>query len=191
VATSRRRLVRGRRKRVVLMPRRWHQPGDNASHCAGDGGKKARSPGRARHRPLKPFVCGNAGFSGSLVVTNSCAFYLCTRGCGCARRPAFPTPSQGGIFLAQLGCVASREGRGVSGSPLPLRERSDRASAIRVRGLHCHERPQPLTPTPSRKGRGSALPAWRRPPLFDIRIRQQAGASRLPLRLQPLGRSPP
>jgi hypothetical protein len=27
------------------------------------------------------------------VVTNSCAFYLCTRGCGCVERPAFPAPS--------------------------------------------------------------------------------------------------
>jgi hypothetical protein len=27
------------------------------------------------------------------VVTTSCAFYLCTRNCGCAERPAFPAPS--------------------------------------------------------------------------------------------------
>jgi hypothetical protein len=26
-----------------------------------DGGKQARSPGRARRKPLKPFACGNAG----------------------------------------------------------------------------------------------------------------------------------
>src|SRR5579863_8197231 len=26
-----------------------------------DGGKKARSPRRARRKPLKPFACGNAG----------------------------------------------------------------------------------------------------------------------------------
>jgi hypothetical protein len=30
-------------------------------HPASDGGKKARSPGRARRKPLKPFACGNAG----------------------------------------------------------------------------------------------------------------------------------
>jgi hypothetical protein len=41
----------GRRSRVVLTPRRWRQVGDDASHNADDGGKKARSPGRARYKP--------------------------------------------------------------------------------------------------------------------------------------------
>src|SRR6201999_3190378 len=45
---------RGRRSRVVLTPRRWRQVGDNASHYADDSGKKARSLGRARRKPLKP-----------------------------------------------------------------------------------------------------------------------------------------
>jgi hypothetical protein len=39
---------------VVLTPRRWRQVGDDASHHADDGGNKARSPGRARRKPLKP-----------------------------------------------------------------------------------------------------------------------------------------
>ena len=39
----------GRRRRVVLMPRRWHQVGGGNS--VNDGGKKARSPGRARYKP--------------------------------------------------------------------------------------------------------------------------------------------
>ena len=43
---------RGRRSRVVLTPRRWRQVG--GSNSAGDGDKKARSPGRARRKPLKP-----------------------------------------------------------------------------------------------------------------------------------------
>src|ERR1700694_1009446 len=51
----------GRRSRVVLTPRRWCQVGDDASHRADDGGKKARSPRRARRKPLKPSACGNAG----------------------------------------------------------------------------------------------------------------------------------
>jgi hypothetical protein len=38
----------GRRRRVVLTPRRWRQVCGNS---AGDGGKKARSPGRARYKP--------------------------------------------------------------------------------------------------------------------------------------------
>jgi hypothetical protein len=42
----------GRRSRVVLTPRRWSQAGGVIS--AGDGGKRARSPGRARRKPLKP-----------------------------------------------------------------------------------------------------------------------------------------
>src|SRR6476661_10910490 len=46
------RRARGRRSRVVLTPRRWRQVGGNNS--ADDGGKRARSPGRARSKPLKP-----------------------------------------------------------------------------------------------------------------------------------------
>jgi hypothetical protein len=42
----------GRRSRVVLTPRRWRQVGGRDS--ADDGGNKARSPGRARRKPLKP-----------------------------------------------------------------------------------------------------------------------------------------
>src|SRR5947209_846883 len=45
-------LQSGRRSRVVLMPRRWHQVGGGIS--ADDSGKKARSLGRARRKPLKP-----------------------------------------------------------------------------------------------------------------------------------------
>src|SRR5260370_40033007 len=44
--------ARGRRSRVVLTPRRWRQVGGGNS--ADDGGKRARSPGRARRKPLKP-----------------------------------------------------------------------------------------------------------------------------------------
>jgi hypothetical protein len=42
----------GRRSRVVLTPRRWCQV--SRKYPLGDGGKKARSPGRARSKPLKP-----------------------------------------------------------------------------------------------------------------------------------------
>jgi hypothetical protein len=48
------RMASGRRSRVVLISRRRYQLGDNASRYAGDGGNKARSPGRARRKPLKP-----------------------------------------------------------------------------------------------------------------------------------------
>ena len=42
----------GRRSRVVLTPRRWRQV--CGGNFAGDGGKQARSPRRARRKPLKP-----------------------------------------------------------------------------------------------------------------------------------------
>src|SRR4030088_1086855 len=42
---------------------------------ADDGGKRARSPGRARRKPLKPLRAGMPGDSGVLVY--SCAFYQC------------------------------------------------------------------------------------------------------------------
>ena len=76
---------------------------------ADDGGKRARSPGRARYKPLKPLRAGMPGDSGVLVVarvrsTNT----KCTRGRGCNGHPAFPTPSMGGRIHAQLGRFASR-----------------------------------------------------------------------------------
>jgi hypothetical protein len=42
----------GRRSRVVLTPRRWRQVGGR--NFTGDGGKQARSPRRARSKPLNP-----------------------------------------------------------------------------------------------------------------------------------------
>src|ERR1700742_882351 len=42
----------GRRSRVVLTPRRWRQIG--GSNSTNDGDKKARSPRRARRKPLNP-----------------------------------------------------------------------------------------------------------------------------------------
>jgi hypothetical protein len=66
-------LICGRRSRVVLTPRRWRQA--SQKYLRGDGGKKARSPGRARNKPLKPSRAGMPGDPGATVVTNSCAFY--------------------------------------------------------------------------------------------------------------------
>src|ERR1700721_4303120 len=63
------------------MPRRWHQLGDGASHHAGDGGKKARSPGRARKKPLKPFAQGMPESSGEPVVTTRVFSFTRNRGC--------------------------------------------------------------------------------------------------------------
>src|SRR5229473_109209 len=71
------RCCRGRQNRVVLTPRRWCQvrgvasalPGLDKTISASDGGKRARSPGRARRKPLKPLRAGMPGDSGVLVVT--------------------------------------------------------------------------------------------------------------------------
>src|SRR5664279_3250098 len=57
--------------------------------CAYD----SRSPGRVRNKPLKPLRGECRVISGVTVVTNACAFYHCTRGCGRIGRPAFPAPS--------------------------------------------------------------------------------------------------
>jgi hypothetical protein len=60
----------GRQNRVVLTPRRWRQVLRMASRpyrvrtsliSRDDGGKRARSPGRARHKLLKPLRAGMPG----------------------------------------------------------------------------------------------------------------------------------
>src|SRR3984957_11713226 len=50
------RLARGRQSRVVLTPRRRRQASQKC--LRGDGDKKARSPGSARNKPLKPSRAG-------------------------------------------------------------------------------------------------------------------------------------
>src|ERR1700722_11221078 len=42
---------RGRRRRVVLTPRRWCQVLEKRRLLRGDGGQRARAPGRARYNP--------------------------------------------------------------------------------------------------------------------------------------------
>ena len=88
--------ARGRRSRVVLMPRRWHQVGGDASRVvASDGDKKARSPKRARRKPLKPFARGKPDLPDRTCGDfSSCAFlFLRTRLRVRNRHPAFPAPS--------------------------------------------------------------------------------------------------
>ena len=90
-------LVRGRRSRVVLTPRRRRQV--SGGNTTGDGDKKARSPGRARRKPLKPFACGNAGRSGFTCSDYARVLYFISHArLRVQRHPAFPTPSLGGCF---------------------------------------------------------------------------------------------
>src|ERR1700683_5276078 len=78
----------GRRSRVVLTPRRWRQVGGRDS--ASDGGKKARSPRRARSKLLKPSRAGMPGDPGATVVTNACAYYTSPTRLRVQRAPGIP-----------------------------------------------------------------------------------------------------
>jgi hypothetical protein len=98
----------GRRSRVVLTPRRWRQVGER--DFTGDGDKKARSPGRARRKPLKPLRAGMPGDSGATVVTNARAYYSTRAAAGATGTrhsplPAWgsPTPSSGESFKHNSG----------------------------------------------------------------------------------------
>src|SRR6202043_4184163 len=82
------RLARGRRSRVVLTPRRRRQVGER--DFTGDGDKKARSPGRARNKLLKPSRAGMPVDPGATVVTNSCAFYTLRTRLRVQRAPGIP-----------------------------------------------------------------------------------------------------
>jgi len=99
----------GRRSRVGLISRRWYQAGDDASHYAGDGGNKARSPGRARRKPLKPLRRECRRCRANLWWLCSCAFFICTRGCGRAGAPGIPCALCFGAKGAKLGPVGSRD----------------------------------------------------------------------------------
>ena len=83
----------GRRSRVVLTPRRWRQV--SWSLPRSDGGKRARSPGRARSKPLKPLRGECRMLSGASAVNTRAHTYYPqrARGCGCIGHPAFPAPS--------------------------------------------------------------------------------------------------
>jgi hypothetical protein len=93
----------------------------------------ARKPGRRGERAIsrKPLRREGRDVSGEPVVTNSCAFYFCTRGCGCIGHPVFPAPS----FLkrdnvrAQLGRDPRRENVPVRAafSAVIVREREERS----------------------------------------------------------------
>jgi len=97
----------GRQSRVVLTPRRWRQVRGNFPR--NDGGKKARSPGRARNKPLKPLRAGMPGESGGPVVTTLVCYHhtLRTR-LRVQRAPGIPHALLGERFMHNSG--ASRRG---------------------------------------------------------------------------------
>jgi hypothetical protein len=99
---------------VVLTPRRWRQAcGINS---AGDGDNKARSPGRARRKPLKPLRAGMPGESGEPVVTMLVCFLLFAceaAGASSARHSPRPRSLQGEMIMHHSGADAPRECEGV------------------------------------------------------------------------------
>jgi hypothetical protein len=129
----------GRRSRVVLTPRRWCQVG--GSNSADDGGKRARSPGRARRKPLKPLRAGMPGCSGGPVVTNARVYYT-TRAAAGASAPGIPHALKGRKFLAQLGRLAPRECERISSRHCEEHlRRSNPASLFAVPKLDCFAEP--------------------------------------------------
>src|ERR1700678_2299465 len=64
----------------------------SAELSAGDGDKQARSPGRARRKPLKPLRAGMPGDPGATVVTNARAFYSTRAAAGATGTRHSPLP---------------------------------------------------------------------------------------------------
>jgi hypothetical protein len=88
----------------------------SAELSAGDGDNKARSPGRARNKPLTPSRAGMPGDPGATVVTNARVYYTPRAAAGATGTrhsplPPWgsPTPSRGRSILASLGRIALRE----------------------------------------------------------------------------------
>src|SRR3984893_10991576 len=94
---------------MVLAPRRWCQVGGGNS--ADDGGKRARSPGRVRRKPLKPLRGECRAFSGVTVVTNARVYYTTRAAAGAsgARHSLRPLIGEGGKFRAELARVKRRD----------------------------------------------------------------------------------
>jgi len=96
----------GRRSRVVLTPRRRRQVSQKC--LRGDGDKKARSPGRARNKLLKPLRAGMPGDPGATVVTNARAYYSTRAAAGATGTRHSPRPLLGEESLHNSG--VSRRG---------------------------------------------------------------------------------
>jgi hypothetical protein len=137
-------LVCGRRSRVVLTSRRWRQA--SQKFLQGDGDNKARSPGRARRKPLKPSRAGMPGDPGATVVTNACVLLLYTRGCGCDGHPAFPAPFTGERYMHNSGAISAA---GMRWRGCELKQRHSRFDATFRPGIPDRHTGYPLTPRSS------------------------------------------
>src|SRR5260370_6395018 len=83
---------------------------------ADDGGKRARSPGRARRKPLKPLRAGMPGVPVySLLLVCVLPLPSAREAAGAAGTRHSPRPQGGERFYAQLGRIAPRDRGVVSG----------------------------------------------------------------------------
>jgi hypothetical protein len=92
-----------------------------------DGGKKARSPGRARNK-LVNHRAGKAGLPPLNLYARVRFFvHFCTRDRGCSAHPAFPAPSCSEGGDAKLGRIAPRERGRTSSRCLTIESVSSKA----------------------------------------------------------------
>src|SRR5258706_4220243 len=86
------------------------QPGSDKTISADDGGKRARSPGRARNKPLNPLRAGMPGDPGGPVVaTLVCNQHFAHEAAGAAGTRHSPRPQWGREIFAWLGRIAPRD----------------------------------------------------------------------------------
>jgi len=124
---------RVRQSHAVLSPRCWRQAGDDAFRIvAGDGDNKAglrgehgisRQPSRGESRVIRRY----------LWWTNSCAFFICTRGYGCLPRTRLslrPHPTRG-MIRSRLGHI--RAARALLAAACPLCDNANCQPPFRLR----------------------------------------------------------
>jgi hypothetical protein len=87
---------------------------DNASHCARRRRQQSPVSGKSAKETVKTIRVRECRvIPARPAVTNSCVLFY-TRGCGCARHPAFPAPCFGQRMMNGPAAFAARGCRGVS-----------------------------------------------------------------------------
>jgi hypothetical protein len=144
------------------------QPGLDKTISADDGGKTARSPRRARRKPLKPLRAGMPGDSGVLVVTRvrSLPTQSAREAAGAVGTRHSPRPLSG----AEDKCTtrAHRVARRERVSGIDRHCERGKARRFRSRPLWDHGAAHPSTKAPNR------LRCWNGPDIH--RSQQIAGA---------------
>src|ERR1035437_31872 len=89
--------------------------GRGHAKSADDVRKQARSPGRARSKPLKPLRAGMPGDPGATVVTTLvCYQHTAHEAAGAKGTRHSPRPPLGGRFMHRLGRIAPRDREAVA-----------------------------------------------------------------------------